>query len=97
MSRYIATSALRGARAIVGEADQMLGRALAEKGPETPVAFPNTFYGLPVIYGLTGRKVEKLGDLVETLNQAKALLHPAPAARHWTPYLGETLDAGAAT
>ncbi len=97
MSRYIATSALRGARAIVGEADQMLGRALAEKGPETPVAFPNTFYGLPVIYGLTGRKVEKLGDLVETMNQAKALLHPVPAARHWTPYLGETLDAGAAT
>ena len=97
MSRYIATSALRGARAIVGEADQMLKRALAEKGPETPVAFPNTFYGLPVIYGLTGRKVEKLGDLAETMNQAKALLHPMPAARHWTPYLGETLDAGAAT
>src|SRR5512136_1835696 len=97
MSRYIATSALRGARAIVGEADQMLGRALAEKGPETPVAFPNTFYALPVIFSLTGRRVEKLGDLVETVNQAKALLHPTPANRHWTPYLGETLDAGAAT
>ena len=76
MSRYIATSALRGARAIVAEADQMLKRALAEKGPETPVAFPNTFYALPVIYSLTGRKVEKLGDLVETMNQAKALAAP---------------------
>ena len=97
MSRYIATSALRGARAIVAEADQMLARALAEKGPETPVAFPNTFYALPVIFSLTGRRVEKLGDLVETMNQSKALLHPTPAARHWTPYLGETLDAGAAT
>jgi acetyl-CoA synthase len=97
MSRYIATSALRGARAIVTEADQMLQKALAEKGPETPVAFPNTFYALPVIFSLTGRRVEKLGDLVETMNQTKSLLHPTPAARHWTPYLGETLDAGAAT
>src|SRR5512136_2886508 len=97
MSRYIATSALRGARAVIAEADQMLQKALAEKGPETPVAFPNTFYALPVIFSLTGRRVEKLGDLVETMSQTKALLHPAPAARHWTPYLGETLDAGAAT
>jgi len=97
MSRYIATSAHRGAQAIVAEADLMLHKALAEKGPETPVAFPNTFYGLPVIYSFTGRKVEKLGELVETVNQAKALLHPIPASRRWTPYLGETLDSGAAT
>src|SRR3989304_8791596 len=97
MSRYIATSAHRGAQAIVAEADLMLQKALAKKGPETPVAFPNTFYALPVIYSFTGRRVEKLGELVETMNQAKALLHPVPAQRRWTPYLGETLDAGAAT
>jgi GDPmannose 4,6-dehydratase len=31
------------------------------------------------------------------LEQARALLHPLPSNRHWTPYLGETLDSGMAT
>jgi len=97
MSRYIATSAIRGAHHIVAEADLMLQKALKEKGPDTPVAFPNTFYGLPVILAITGRKVEKLGDLVATVQHAKSLLHPPPADRRWTPYLGETLDSGIAT
>ncbi len=97
MSRYIATSAIRGANAILAEADQMLKKALAEKGPDTPVAFPNTFYALPVILSFTAKKVEKLGDLAETMEQARQLLHPVPAAHRWTPYLGETLDSGMAT
>ena len=49
MSKYIATRAIRGANALVYEADIMLKRALAEKGPDTPVAFPNTAYYLPHI------------------------------------------------
>jgi hypothetical protein len=40
MSRYIATRAIRGANAIVSEAEAMLGRAVKEKGPETGVGFP---------------------------------------------------------
>jgi len=47
MSRYIATRAIRGANALVTEAELMLHKALAEKGPETPVSFPNTAYYLP--------------------------------------------------
>ena len=63
MSRYIATRAIRGANALVLEAEVMLQQALAEKGPETPVSFPNTAYYLPLIYAMTGTEVEKLGDL----------------------------------
>jgi acetyl-CoA synthase len=70
---------------------------LAEKGPDKNVAFPNTAYYLPVIYGMTGNPVEKLGQLIPALEHARALLHPMPASRHWTPYLGETLDSGMAT
>ena len=44
MSRYIATRAIRGANAIVAEADALLKKAIAEKGADTPVAFPNTAY-----------------------------------------------------
>ncbi len=97
MSRYIATRAIRGANAIVHEADIMLQRALEEKGVDTPVAFPNTAYYLPFILGMTGREVSKIGDLSPVLEHAKSLLHPVPPDARWTPYLGETLDAGMAT
>ncbi len=97
MSRYIATRGIRGANAIVGEADVMLRRALQEKGPDTPVAFPNTAYFLPFIFAMTGQEVTKLGDLEQPLNHAKSLLHPVPTDNRWTPYLGETLDSGMAT
>jgi acetyl-CoA synthase len=97
MSRYIATRAMRGAHALVAEADVMLQRALAEKGPDTPVAFPNTAYYLPVIYGITGLEVTRLSQLQPALGRAHSLLHPLPSDKHWTPYLGETLDSGMAT
>ena len=97
MSRYIATRALRGANALVSEAELMLQKALAERGPDTPVAFPNTAYYLPLIYGMTGVSVENLGQLEQSLALARSLLHPVPSSKHWTPYLGETLDSGMST
>jgi acetyl-CoA synthase len=75
----------------------MLERALAEKGPETPVAFPNTAYYLPLILGITGLEVATIGDLEAPMEQARKLLHPVPPDARWTPYLGETLDCGMAT
>jgi len=97
MSRYIATRAIRGANLIVNEAEELLTRALAERGPQTPVAFPNTAYYLPVMLGMTGREVTTLEGMVPVLEHAKDLLHPLPSAQCWTPYLGETLDSGMAT
>jgi len=97
MSRYIATRALRGANALVTEAELMLQKAIAEKGPDTKVAFPNTAYYLPTIMGLTGKEITSLGQLQEVVQHARSLLHPIPAQQKWTPYLGETLDGGMAT
>jgi acetyl-CoA synthase len=97
MSRYIATRAIRGANAVVHEASVMLERALAEKGPDTPVSFPNTAYYLPFILGMTGTEVSTIGELPPVLEHAKSLLHPVPPDARWTPYLGETLDSGMAT
>jgi acetyl-CoA synthase len=97
MSRYIATRAIRGANALVTEAELMLQKALAEKGPDTKVSFPNTAYYLPLILGMTGMEVSTLGQLQAVLAQARQLLHPVPSQKHWTPYLGETLDSGMAT
>jgi acetyl-CoA synthase len=97
MSRYIATRAIRGANALVSEAEIMLKRALRDKGPDTPVSFPNTAYYLPTILGMTGQKVETLGELEPIIGHARSLLHPLPSKKQWTPYLGETLDSGMAT
>jgi acetyl-CoA synthase len=97
MSRYIASRAIRGANALVTEAELMLQKALTEKGPDTPVAFPNTAYYLPLINGMTGLEVETLSQLTPVMQHAKQLLHPVPSKDKWTPYLGETLDSGMAT
>jgi acetyl-CoA synthase len=75
----------------------MLSQALAERGNNASVSFPNTAYYLPVIFGMTGREVETLGQLETSLQHARSLLHPVPSEQQWTPYLGETLDSGMAT
>ena len=97
MSRYIASRAIRGANALVTEAELMLQNAINEKGADTPVAFPNTAYYLPLILGMTGTEVEKLSQLEPVMQHARQLLHPVPSNAKWTPYLGETLDSGMAT
>jgi len=102
MSRFIATSAIRGAHAIVKQADEMLKDALGKLGPDVPIHFADkegvgTAFYLPVIYGYSGHKVEKLGDLVWPLEHTKSLLPPVPRENLWLPYLGETADAGVAT
>jgi len=97
MSRYIATGAARGANALVAEAEALLQKALTEKGPDAPVAFPNTAYYLPVTYGMLDHKIEVLGDMRPALDHARKLLHPVPDSDLWVPYLGETLDSGMAT
>ena len=97
MSKFIAESAIRGAHSIVAEADALLKDAIEKLGPEAQVAFPNTAYFLPVIYGFTSHKVQTLKDLVWPMDHAKGLLPPLPSKNVWLPYLGETLDAGVAT
>ena len=97
MSRFIATRAIRGARAIVAEAEAAVNDALERLGPDTPVQFTNTAYYLPVVYAFLGHKVETLGDLPAVIEHAKSFLHDEPAQHMWLPYLGETLDSGIAT
>ncbi len=97
MSKIIATAAIRGAHKYVERAEKKLETTIEEKGPEKEVGFPNTGYYLPLILSLTGIEVETLQDMKEPLNKAKNLLPPVPQEKLWTPYLGDTLDAGIAT
>ncbi len=97
MSKIIATSAIRGAHETVNLAEAKIKEAIDSKGPNEAVAFPNTGYFLPVIYALTGEKIEKVSDMERVLKIAKSLLPEEPSKDLWLPYLGETLDAGVAT
>ncbi len=97
MSKIIASGAIRGAHAIVEKAEAKLAEAKEAKGAEAKVELPNTGYFLPVIYGLTGEKVEKLSDMDKILAMARELLPEVPSENLWLPYLGGTLDAGIAT
>ena len=96
-TKLIATSAMRGAHQAVKQAEDYLARAIAAKGIDSPVGFPDTFYSLPVIYSMLGVRVDKLGDAEPVLERCRELLGPIPSDAIWLPYLGSTLDAGMAT
>jgi len=97
MSKIIATAAIRGAHQLVARADLLLEQSIESKGKESDVSYPNTAYFLPIMYLFLGQKVSCLGDLQESIQEAKKLLTPIPTEELWLPYLGDTLDAGVAT
>src|SRR5271157_2291138 len=97
MSWIIASAAIRGGHACVRRAETMLAECLDRHGRDTGIGFPSTAYALPVILALTGKRVEKLGDLEEVLQSARGWLPAAPTEQLWLPYLGGALDAGSAT
>jgi acetyl-CoA synthase len=97
MSKLIASAAIRGSHMLVKQAEEMLEKAIAEKGEAFAFEFPDTAYYLPMIYAMTGFPVKTLSDMRVALGMAKELLHPEPEAHLWKPYLGEALDSGMAT
>jgi acetyl-CoA synthase len=97
MSKIIASAAIRGAHKIVDRAEKKWQEAMDKWGANEPVGFPNTAYYLPVIYGILGTKVEKLGDMEQVLKKCRMILPPPVREEHPLPYLAPALDAGMAT
>jgi acetyl-CoA synthase len=97
MSKIIATAAIRGAHAIVGRARTRLSDALAAKGADCGVSFPNTGYYLPIAYSMLGLEIANLGQMKAVIDECNSLLPPVPRDELWLPYLGHTLNAGMAT
>ena len=97
MSKIIASAAIRGAHKIAKQAEDILTKAIKEKGEDCQVEFPNTGYFMPIIYSMTGIAVEKLSDFQEVMQEIKGLLPPPVNDDVWLPYLGPALDAGMAT
>ena len=97
MSKIIATSAIKGSYKILKRAEKSLKECIKKHGQDQKIEFPNTGYYLPVIYSMTGIKVEKLSDAAGVLEEAKKLIPSVPSGKVWIPYLGGALDAGIAT
>jgi len=74
----IIAAAINGATTAVQLASELVSESIEKLGADKFVAFPNTAYYLPVIYGFTGQKVEKLGDLPAAISYAHTLLPSAP-------------------
>jgi len=97
MSKIIATSAIKGAYKTLERAEKMLAKSIEKNGEDQVVEFPDTGYYLPIIYSMSGIKVEKLSDCIKVLEETRKLLPDVPSEKMWLPYLGGTLDAGIAT
>ncbi|MFH1382500.1 MAG: acetyl-CoA decarbonylase/synthase complex subunit alpha/beta [Chloroflexota bacterium] len=97
MSKIIASAVIRGAHKIVDRAEKTWQQAMEKHGANEAVGFPNTAYYLPIIYGILGAKVEKLGDMEPVLKKCRSLLPPPVKELHPLPYLAPALDAGMAT
>ena len=98
MSKQVFTQVIRGAQQWVKQAEESLQKALAEHGADKPVGWgPMTAYNLPMSYSLMGLEVKTIRDLRPQVEHARELLRPVPSDELWLPYLGDGLDAGAAT
>ena len=63
-----------GNDAVYGLTEAAIDGAIAQHGADHAVSFPGTAYSLPCYYGVTGVKVETLGQLKEALGVVKTLM-----------------------
>ncbi len=100
MSNELFKRAYEGAVTATSYAQIRLDQAIAEKGADAEVKYPDTAYYLPVIYALTGIKVTTLGQLPPILNKIKSenlradyTLEGAKANGKATLYAAEIIEA----
>ena len=71
MANKLFKSAFDGAVIATSYAEILLNQAIRTYGEDTPVAYPDTAYMLPVIRALSGEEVRTLKDLVPILNRIR--------------------------
>jgi acetyl-CoA synthase len=97
VSKIIAANVIAGAHKVYGKAREKYEKAVKKYGKKQEVAFPNTGYYLPVIYGILGFPVKCLGDCGVVLDRSEQLIPPLVRDKAHLPYLGPVLDAGMAS
>ncbi|MDY3920174.1 MAG: acetyl-CoA decarbonylase/synthase complex subunit alpha/beta [Candidatus Limivivens sp.] len=59
---------------VYGLTESAIDAAIAQHGADKAVSFPDTAYSLPCYYGVTGTKINTLGDLKNALGVVKTLM-----------------------
>ena len=59
---------------VYGLTEGAIDAAIAQHGADKAISFPDTAYSLPCYYGVTGTKVNNLGELKEALGVVKTLM-----------------------
>ncbi|MCD6535220.1 MAG: CO dehydrogenase/CO-methylating acetyl-CoA synthase complex subunit beta, partial [Deltaproteobacteria bacterium] len=96
MSKQVIGAGIRGANVVVDRVEGKINAAIEKYGADQAVSLPNTAYFIPVIYGITGIKVQTLGEMLPIIEKCRQLLADVPVDNCWTPYLGPGLDSGMA-
>jgi len=68
------TLILSGAKEIIELSEKKLEEALGKLREDSSISFPETIYSLPLIYGLTGKKIESLKELDGAIVLCKSLM-----------------------
>ncbi|MFH0824262.1 MAG: acetyl-CoA decarbonylase/synthase complex subunit alpha/beta, partial [Pseudomonadota bacterium] len=97
MSKIVAANVINGAHKVYDKARTKYEQAVKKFGKKKEVAFPNTGYYLPIIYGILGFPVKNLGDVGLVLDRSEKLIPPPVRPKVHLPYLGPVLDVGMAT
>jgi acetyl-CoA synthase len=97
VSKIVAANVIAGAHKVYNQARTKYEKAVKKFGKKKEVAFPNTGYYLPVIYGILGFPVKNLGDVGLVLDRSDQLIPPQVREKTHLPYLGPVLDAGMAS
>ena len=84
------SACLRGAGYVIGLARMAHEAAVYRRGKDAPLAYPDTAYELPVVFGLTDIPVSTLADGRKVLDLAETLVRSGATQEN-------ALDAGAAT
>lgn len=63
-----------GSKQALAVAEDMVKKAIDEKGRDYKVAFPDTAYSLPVIFAATGKKINNVGELEAALDIVRSLI-----------------------
>jgi len=74
MATSVINAVVNGAKKLYQEAVGKVESALSEYGESKKVEFPDTAYSLPLIYALTAKKINTLGELRKILDEIAGLI-----------------------
>ena len=94
--KTVAGLMVKGAEKIVSEAEDLLNKAIKEKGESEKLGFPETAFYLPLANALLGVEAKTLADAKKVMATAKTLLPKVPDEDRWDSFLKDSLNSGVA-